>query len=112
MDTKSRGYIMTMHKKLKSDAPIIVGGGDSAQMYPRGFAYMVGNEGFEVTQVFNGNPPMRRIKRDDGTFEDVTVDTIAKDLDETKNGGHKVTLLPSTVKTLEEKTRYSKDSDE
>ena len=100
---------MTMYKKLKSEAPVIVGGGNQSNMYPAGFAYMVGSESFEVTKEFDGNPSMRRIKRDDGSFEDVAVATITRDLDQKKNGGHKVMILPSTVKTLAEKRGVNLD---
>ncbi|NJL70089.1 MAG: hypothetical protein HC888_00135 [Candidatus Competibacteraceae bacterium] len=83
---------MAMKKYLKSEAPVVIGdSGNESELYPVGYRYQVGEEIFTVVRRFrDSSVEWRRIRRDDGREEEVTVRTIRDDHNEKENGGRKV----------------------
>ncbi len=71
---------MTLKKKFSSETPIVVGGGDQSGMFLPGYRYLLGETIYTVIKSFVAdNTEMRRVKRDDGGVEDITVATIVND---------------------------------
>jgi len=67
-----------------SDAAMVIVSSSSKNKYPVGFEYMAGGEIYKVINASNdGQTEWRRLRRSDGSVEDVTVETIDKDFKHT-----------------------------
>lgn len=72
---------MAFKKEVKSNSNIVVGGGNPELLFPKGFKYAMGDNIYTVLKRFySDNTEFRQIISSDGTVEDVTVETIVKDL--------------------------------
>ncbi len=73
---------MAFKKTLTSEADIVILGGNVKDKYPVGFEYFANDHIYKVVSKFySDNTEWRRLRLDDGTFEDVTVSTIDADLE-------------------------------
>jgi hypothetical protein len=72
---------MAFNKTLKSEAEVVIIGGNQKDLFDIGFEYMAHGHVYKVTDRFyQDNTEWRRLRADDGTLEDVTVSTILEDL--------------------------------
>lgn len=73
---------MAFKKTLRSEADIIILGGNVKEKYPVNFEYYANEHVYKVVaKYFADNTEWRRLRLDDGTFEDVTTATIDADLE-------------------------------
>lgn len=72
---------MTMKKQMESQGDNIIAGSDPSKLYPIGFKYALKDTIYTVIKRFyEDNTEIRRLQTSEGILEDVTTDTIRKDL--------------------------------
>ena len=85
---------MAFKKIMNSGAPIVIAGSNLVHLYPVGYKYSYGGHTYKVIRSFVAdNTEMREIQGDDGVIQSLTIESIIKDHDFTKNGGFKVEIL-------------------
>jgi hypothetical protein len=73
-----------MKKNMNSDKMYVIKGSSDKDIFPVGFEYMLGDTIYTVRQDITKDTasPMRRVVSSDGSVEEMTIETIKKDLQE------------------------------
>lgn len=72
---------MAFKKTISTNATVIVAGGDQSNMFPVGFTYTIGEMTYEVIdKMIVNSAEYRQLKTSDGRIENLSVETMLKDL--------------------------------
>ena len=100
---------MAFKKTISTNATVIVAGGDQSNMFPVGFTYTIEDTTYEIVEkMIVNSAEFRKLKTSDGRMEELSVESILKDL-QIQPAGVKVAVTKDPDKK-EEKSEEKKHS--
>jgi len=79
---------MTFKKNMQSGKPVVVSGGDDSELFPVGYQYIMDGITWTVREAKRAdNTEFRLVVGDEGTQEQLTVDTMKRDHDPNRSPG-------------------------